>query len=933
MFIMANNEKIKEQFEQEKRRIDELVAARDELFIKRDNITSFGTEKREAIREINAQIKTLNHELSEIGRELTENNTKLPEELKKITKIKGKKDHVTYEINGKKETAHVASNSKGKFNNIVFKINLNNQLLAYFKETVTIKENGIVSQFAIDEDLVANMTLEERLTYYNELCAKISNPDIVKDPAKSVTLGKRYCLVSECDLEVYIESLNRYKDTLVELETQKGDRTRLQAAQIFASQAIKIADVELSKFRIDWNLVNSFETLEEKAEYFNNLAKEIASAPKIEPKKVPLGKSYAIVNKCDEMIFLQCFQEYSKVQKAIKASKAPSYTIDWEYVNSLDSALKRAEYFENLCGKIDAVEKFETVTITFRNHSFTVNKIDADIFTQAMQEFEKNYLQVIKERKEAEQARIEEEKRQEEARKEAERLEQEEKARKEEEERLEQERIEKEKIEQAIAEAKRLEEEKKQAEALAQQKEMERMEALAKEAEEKKGATIEPNTEQIVATTLAAIESGLETEKHIEERDLDLDEEYPFLNGKGTTNPAKEETIDTESTLDKLNEMEMTGEDEGEIDFFDDDDEEEKADELPDEDKDPSQEEKDDDIQKVADALGGEIIEIGGLQLVDLSPEDKKEKEDEEPKENKDDVKEGKKKNPLKGLFKGKKGKKEKNAENAASYEIPSQADTIELEITDEDTLKVLASRRYIGNISESKLYTSQKELYISIMDWIEDQKITNKVTVVTKRHTAEIDAKFEDIYTFISNRYEKLEDKYERIAADKYHNLKVRLAVTTGAVACGAVLLFTAGKGLFMNQAEQDNVNVITDHIKYEAEQDVEGSLINASGYDAISTVSDILMETEEKIITPQEEIIEEKENSENSTIIPGDATSSRSTSIHSGAPAYNYIGTSSREAFNINPDQLGISEEEASEEIKKAAEANKVPLLEIVR
>ncbi|MDE6142379.1 MAG: hypothetical protein K2G03_07220, partial [Bacilli bacterium] len=316
------------------------------------------------------------------------------------------------------------------------------------------------------------MSLEEKLKYYNELCAKISNPDIVKEPAKSITLGKRYCIVNECDLDIYIEILNRYKTTLIEFYTAKNDYTRLQAANIFAGQAIKISDVELSKFRIDWNFVNSLESLEERAEYFNNLAKEIAAAPKTEPTRVPLGKSYAIVNKCDEMLFLQCFTEFSNATRAIKASKNPSYTIDWEYVNSLDSAMKKAEYFEDLCGKIDSVEKFKTVTITFRGRTFTINEVDAAIFSQAMQEFEKNYLQAIKDEKQAEIARIEEERiKEEQARLEQERLEQEEKARKDEEARLEQERLEQEekarkdeearleqeRVRQAIAEAKRLE--------------------------------------------------------------------------------------------------------------------------------------------------------------------------------------------------------------------------------------------------------------------------------------------------------------------------------------------------------------------------------------------------------------------------------------------------------------------------------------------
>lgn len=909
MFIMANNEKFKNMFEREKQKIDELVTKRDQLFIERDNISSTGSEKREKIRTINAEIKTLNHELSEIGRELVEKNTSLPEELKKLTKIKGKKVLVNYEINGEKLTAHVVSNSRGKFNNIASEINLNNQLLAYFKETVTIKENGIVSQFKIDEEAILKMSLEEKLQYYNELCAKISNPDIVRDPAKSVTLGKRYCLVNECDLEVYIDCLNRYIEALVELETQKKDYTRLQAVQILANQTIKVDDVELSSFHIDWNLVNSFETLEEKAEYFNNLAKEIAAAPKTDTTKVPLGKSFATINKCDEMIFLQCFNEYRKAQRAILASKKPKYTIDWDYVNSLDSAIKRAEYFEDLCGRIDALEKFETVIIPFRNHTFVINKVDEEVFKEAMHEFEKNYLQAIKEKRQAEIARAEEQKRKEEEAREALRIEEE---KKKEEARLEQERLEKERLEQILAEEKRLEEERARE---AKEAELRELEKLAKEEESQKDDLVEQNAVSFIA-------DAADKEKHRQERDEDLEEECLFI---GTNH--QDRVGDAASTLDELSEIEADGDEE--IDFFDDDEEDVTLEDGEDTRQDEATEEPEnaDNIQKTAEALDGEVINIDGLEIVDLSPEDKVEDSEEKDKENQpEDKKKRSLKDTLGGLIKGKKGKKKNNKEHMAVYENATSSDAVEFDIADEDTLKVLASRGYIGNVSESKLYTIKKELYLCIMDWIVDQKIINKVIVETKRHTAQIDAKYEDIYKFIATRYENLEDRYERYAADKYHDLKVKLSICAGTVACGTVLLLTAGRGLLASSKAADEVNAITNQIKYEVEQDTSGTIINAPEYDALHRANAMLIEIEENLKLPSQE-----EDNLEQEVSP---LSSSENTTPSGETSTNmYTNRNSLEAFNIDPSKLGIAEEDATDEVKRSAQTNKAPLYELVR
>ncbi|MDE6292196.1 MAG: hypothetical protein K2L98_00785, partial [Bacilli bacterium] len=225
------------------------------------------------------------------------------------------------------------------------------------------------------------------------------------------------------------------------------------------------------------------------------------------------------------------------------------------------------------------------------------------------------------------------------------------------------------------------------------------------------------------------------------------------------------------------------------------------------------------------------------------------------------------------------------------------------------------------GNISEAKLYLTKKRLFLYLMDLIEDQKITNKVQVITKRHTAEIDAKYESMYTFIVNRYEKLEDKYEKIANDKYHNLKTGAVVSVAGLSVILILALTVGKDLFASNETAAAIDILNNETNLEFE---EGKM-DAASYDRISAVNALIEEAADGLKSSQEEsgAIEESsidESSLGNITIPYEGTS------------YIYNGTHATEAFNINPAGLGISEEDASDDIKREAETNKAPLLNYV-
>lgn len=942
MFIMTNNAKKTNKYIEE---IDSILELKDETLKKLSE-----TKDKDAIKSIHEELETLKEELSVIAHAIEEEDTNLNAELKKLTRSKGKKILVSYEINGEKLKAHINENNRSKFNNLVSQINEIKQAKAYYKENGQIDLTGIVSSYKIDEEAVAKMTDEEKVTYFNGLCASISNPKNVKNPAMSISTGNKFAIINAIDEEIFCECLDRYKEALLAVVTKENDRMRMNAIQSVLRQKIKKAPYIISSFKIDWDYVNKLESLEEKAKYFNELAIKIHKAPKGDNVvRIPLGESYVLVNKEDEMIFKQCFSEHHKVIKAIADAKKPSYTIDWDYVNSLDTPLKKANYFEDLCGKIDAVPKQTTVEIPFRKHTFIINRQDAEVFTTAMKEFENNYLEYMKEKREEEARKAEEARLAEEARI-LEEKRKEEEAKKAEEERIEKEKAKKEAKEKKAKElGRKRREEKRKAEEEKRKSEKEAKEKMLEVAKNAANVLNEQDAfaaleAKIIAEATRVSNNSLVPVNKDESLGLEeLDkEEFQFLDKVDTAGFDDDldeelvESIKIESSEDILASLNEEFDD-SEVDLFE--AYEETVEETYEEDDDELEyfeeglnqsDESLTDIERTAKSLGGQVTETNGIQIIDLNdPKDKEEidkDEDDNDKDNKNNK--GGKFGSLKDFIKNKLSKKPKyddeedDYEEVASYEIPSKGE--EIEIMENDAIKVLSSREFSGDVSESKFYIGMKTLYLNILDWITDQKINNRVSITTKSGTVEIDAKYEELYRKIANKYEALEERYERYANDKYHNLKIRLALSTPIV-IGAVALFVTLMNKGAIRAEYDaNSDILNSN-------NIEQTIDDNIKINDMTKMNETIIEDDgiEFTIEDYQEYLDEIKRRELEESEGADYTYEVDPLDYEGM-TYPYSGSNVTEAFNADG---GINLTGDDDEAKRQAEQNKTPLNQIVR
>ena len=397
MFIMKNINR--ERFTETKQKIDDLLTKRIQKIIEKSKTPIVDQNQ---IDVLNSEIKELDGILSEIVHSLSLERDELNKDFVNIINRKGKKDHVKYELDGKNLHANIKSGDKVKFYDVVEKMNLNHQLLAYIEKS---------SKQEMDKTLVDNMSDEEALAYYDDLCAKMSDPEKVSNPAKSVTFGYTTVIINACDEQKYLEYLNRYKIALLAVEakkkalnnlvgSKKNNGLRFRAAKEVARLPIKVEDILLSRdFPIDWAYVKTIKSLEERADYFNNLAIKIAAATKNITTKIQVGGISVLVNVEDAWTFRQCYYENQAARRAILKQNEPSYMIDWKYVNSLFNSKLRADYFENLCEKIDAVKKTDPVEVSIKGRVYIVNKKDKEIFIKAYQEFEINYTKFLKEQK------------------------------------------------------------------------------------------------------------------------------------------------------------------------------------------------------------------------------------------------------------------------------------------------------------------------------------------------------------------------------------------------------------------------------------------------------------------------------------------------------------------------------------------------------
>ncbi|MDE5631112.1 MAG: hypothetical protein K2I70_05875, partial [Bacilli bacterium] len=101
--------------------------------------------------------------------------------------------------------------------------------------------------------------------------------------------------------------------------------------------------------------------------------------------------------------------------------------------------------------------------------------------------------------------------------------------------------------------------------------------------------------------------------------------------------------------------------------------------------------------------------------------------------------------------------------------------------------LRVVYRRKYLGKVPKSLIYLLKKSLYRYIMEYMKSQPI-NKAAILNRAYAVIIDQKYANFYTLIADKYDRFEEKYERLANDFGYKMLTRL-INAGKLSLGLAM------------------------------------------------------------------------------------------------------------------------------------------------
>lgn len=364
--------------------------------------------------KLEKQIALANKNLITIFNYLTNRKEIIVKAIDELKKVSGKKRLPKYIPNNRTNYVKISSKIEHQYSNLIKELDSIDKLISSYDESLIKKYSAYLEKkkqpsYTIDEAYVNSLeTLEEKATYYENLAEKISKVE-VKEKNKGLFEKEGYkpLDLNKKDLPIFEKCLEEYEKIQLLIEEKKQ-----------AEQRKKEALEKRTKFRIDLKKVREL-SLEERADYFTDIAKQILKAAQTNPnypKSVPVGKNkYYTVNIEDVNIFKQCFFQLKETLGQMMPK--PSYTIDEAYVNSLETLEEKKAYYENLAEKIYEVKvrekDIEPFTIPGYKKARYFNKEDLPIFQKCFDEYERLDALIkeqMKQQEIEEQKRIENEK-------------------------------------------------------------------------------------------------------------------------------------------------------------------------------------------------------------------------------------------------------------------------------------------------------------------------------------------------------------------------------------------------------------------------------------------------------------------------------------------------------------------------------------------
>ena len=354
--------------------------------------------------KLEKQIALLNKNLITIFNYLTNRKEVTIEAIEELKKVPGKKRLPKYIPNNRTNYVKISSKIEHQYSNLIKELDSIDKLISSYDESLIKKYSAYLEKkkkpsYTIDETYVNSLeTLEEKAAYYENLAEKISKVEVREKDKEAFTIPgyKKARYFNKEDLPIFQKCFDEYEKIKLLIEEKKQQEIeevkRLEKEK--EEQRKKEALEKRTEFRIDLVKVAKL-SLEERADYFTNIAKQILKAAQTNPnypESIFVGKNkYYTVNIEDVNIFKQCFFQLKETLGQMMPK--PSYTIDEAYVNSLETLEEKKAYYENLAEKISKVEvrekDKEAFTIPGYKKARYFNKEDLPIFQKCFDEYER----------------------------------------------------------------------------------------------------------------------------------------------------------------------------------------------------------------------------------------------------------------------------------------------------------------------------------------------------------------------------------------------------------------------------------------------------------------------------------------------------------------------------------------------------------------
>ncbi len=261
-------------------------------------------EEQVALASITKEILTVSETIEKIAIKLNNRKEELVASLEQITKERGKKRLVPSYRKEDKKSISISSDFYAKYTSLLGELKQVEQLLSFYEENYAIEHN--IPSVSIDWKYIETLSLEERMTYFDDLGTLIIN-EAKQNPKKPVKLqiGSTICTVNKRDKEVFKTSLTEFKKAKEQLDEEKKPSVS-----------------------IDWEYVKAL-SLEERMTYFDDLGTSIINESKQNPKKpvkLQIGSTICTINERDAEVFKTSLAEYKKAKELLAEKRKKEET-------------------------------------------------------------------------------------------------------------------------------------------------------------------------------------------------------------------------------------------------------------------------------------------------------------------------------------------------------------------------------------------------------------------------------------------------------------------------------------------------------------------------------------------------------------------------------------------------------------------------------